>query len=61
MSGHATGALVLGIIELLIGIVHTIYSFVLASEAEIKAQITPYWAGFTVSKYLWLSYLLPLH
>ena len=47
-KGHATGALVLGIIEPLIGIVVRICSFVLVS----KAQITPYWAGLTVSKYL---------
>ena len=51
-KGHATGALVLGIIEPLIGIAVRICSFVLVSKAEIKPQITPYWAGLTVSKYL---------
>ena len=49
-KGHATGALVLGIIELLIGIVVTICSFVLASKAKMKVHLTPYWAGLTVSK-----------
>ena len=60
-KGHATGALVLGIIELLVGIVITICSFVLASKAEIKAEITPYWAGLTVSKYLWLYFSLSFY
>ena len=60
-KGHATGALVLGIIELLVGIVVTICSFVLASKAEIKAEITPYWAGLTVSKYLWLYFSLSFY
>ena len=47
---QATGALVLGIIEILVGIVVTVCSFVLASKAEINVALTPYWAGLPVSK-----------
>ena len=58
-KGHATGALILGIIELSVGAVVTICSFVLASKAKMSVSLTPYWAGLTVSKYFWLSFLLP--
>lgn len=51
-KGHATGALVLGTIELLVGIIVTACSFVLASKAKMQVSLTPYWAGLTVSKYL---------
>ena len=44
-KGHATGALILGIIELLIGIIVAICSFVLASKAKMDVSLTPYWAG----------------
>ena len=50
-KGHATAALILGITELLIGIIVTICSFVLASKAKMQVSLTPYWAGLTVSKY----------
>ena len=60
-KGHAKVALILGIIELLVGIVVTICSFVLASKATIKAEITPYWAGLAVSKYLWLYFSVSLY
>ena len=39
---HATGALILGIIELLIGIIVAICSFVLASKAKMDVSLTPY-------------------
>ena len=51
-KGHATGAFVLGIIELSLGIIITICSFVLASKAKMQVSLTPYWAGLTVSKCL---------
>ena len=57
-NGLATGALVLGIIQILIGIVVAICSFVLASKVKTNASLTPYWAGLTVSKYLRLFYYL---
>lgn len=49
-KGQATGALVLGVIEIMVGIVVTICSFVLASKAKINIILTPYWAGLPVSK-----------
>ena len=51
-KGHATGALILGIIEIVIGLIVTICSFVLASKAKMSAALTPYWAGLIVSRYL---------
>ena len=49
-KGQATGALILGIIEMLVGIVITTCSFVLASKAKMSVALTPYWAGLPVSE-----------
>ena len=51
-KGHATGALTLGIIETVIGLIVTTISFVLASKAKMSPAVTPYWAGLIVSRYL---------
>ena len=51
-KGHAIGALILGIIETVIGLTVTVCSFVLASKAKMSAAVTPYWAGLIVSRYL---------
>ena len=46
---HAKVALVLGIIEVVLGLIIAIISFVTASKAKLSVQLTPYWAGFIVS------------
>lgn len=44
-KGHATAALVLGIIEVICGLIIIILSVVLAGKANVGASMSPYWAG----------------
>ncbi|XP_065063878.1 uncharacterized protein LOC135690293 [Rhopilema esculentum] len=43
--GHSIGALVIGIMELLFGLIIVICSFVLGGKVNVSAALTPYWAG----------------
>ncbi|XP_066912415.1 uncharacterized protein [Clytia hemisphaerica] len=44
-KGHVMGALVLGAIELLCGLLVIILSVVLAKKAQLPAAFSPWWAG----------------
>lgn len=48
-AGHAKGALILGIIEVVCGLLIIILSAVLAGKASVSASMSPYWAGIVVS------------
>ena len=47
--GHSIGALIIGIMELLFGLIIVICSFVLGGKVNVSAALTPYWAGIPVS------------
>ena len=49
-KNHAIIALVLGGIEVGIGLIVSIAAFVLTGKANLPLQVTPYWAGLIVSK-----------
>jgi len=44
-KGHATGTLVLGVCELLCGILVIILAIVAANKADLAASLSPWWAG----------------
>ena len=48
-KGHATATLVLGICELLCGILIIILAIVAAGKASVGAALSPWWAGVVVS------------
>ena len=48
-KGHSTATLVLGICELLCGILIIILAIVASSKANIGASLSPWWAGVVVS------------
>ncbi len=48
-KGHAIGALVVGGMEIVFGLIIMICSFVLGSKLKANATLTPYWAGIPVS------------
>ena len=47
--GHGIGALVLGVIEVVAGLLVIILSVVLAGKANLSATLSPYYAGVIVS------------
>lgn len=50
-KGHATATLVLGICELLCGILIIILAIVASNKAEISASLSLWWAGVVVSHF----------
>lgn len=48
-KGHSTATLVLGICELLCGILIIILAIVASSKANVGAGLSPWWAGVVVS------------
>ena len=48
-KGHATSTLVLGVCELLCGILVIILAIVAANKADLNAGLSPWWAGVVVS------------
>lgn len=44
-KGHGLGALIIGVLEIILALVIVICSFVLAGKADIPTTLTPYWAG----------------
>jgi len=48
-KNHATATLVLGVCELLCGILVIILAIVAANKADIGASLSPWWAGVVVS------------
>lgn len=49
--GHAISALVLGVMELVFGLIIIICSFVLGGKVNAGTALTPYWAGIPVRRY----------
>ena len=48
-KNHAVATLVIGVCELLCGILIIVLAVVAASKAEINAGLSPWWAGVVVS------------
>ncbi len=57
-KGHAMGALVIGVMEIVFGLIIMICSFVLGGKLKKSATLTPYWAGIPVSFYIFLCYFI---
>ena len=55
-KGHGKAAIVIGVLELIIGIALVIISFVVASYGNIKATNSPWWLGFAVRMIRLLSH-----
>ena len=54
-KGHSIGALVLGVMELLLGLIVIIICGVLSSKASLPTILTPFWAAIPVSQLLFNS------
>ena len=49
-KGHALGGIIIGVMELIFGLLIMICSFVLGSKIKgASGALTPYWAGIPVS------------
>ena len=57
--GHAIAALILGIMELVFGLIIIICSFVLGGKVNASTALTPYWAGIPVCTVSIFNLLFP--
>ena len=48
-QGHARATLILGVCELICGILVIILAIVASSKADVGAGLSPWWAGVVVS------------
>ena len=55
--GHATATMVLGICELLCGILIIILAIVASSKASVGAGLSPWWAGVVVSRFYFIVFI----